>query len=362
MFVVLDFFYSTWSGRVNVKKHHFKYTIAIILTAGSVVLAHAGTVGPVCVKENVTIPCPSQSWGVGVQALYLKPNYSQIFTLGTSGTVNTVTTPGTSSTTVVPDEPNRTWGFALEGFYRFHAGRDINLNWYHLNQKTTTTRFQDFNINVSAGEPTVFVNTTTHVSNTTPSWDAVNLEFSQQVDYGENQIIRFHGGLQYSRIKREISDIDSTVSTPLEPNVIFSNLTVTSNAAHSYRGFGPRIGADMTWQVIKRFNLFANSAATLLAGTSKFSTSSINKLIDPDTGEIDSIINQSSNRSSRATVVPELEGKVGVGYHHPNRYGSFDAQAGYIWVNYFSPLVDSTSDSNFGLQGPFVHLKWTSNV
>lgn len=46
----------------------------IMTMAGTSIFA--GTMGPICTKGNVTVPCAQQTWGLGAQALYLKPTYA----------------------------------------------------------------------------------------------------------------------------------------------------------------------------------------------------------------------------------------------------------------------------------------------
>ena len=44
--------------------------IAIVSTANAAI---AGTMGPVCPAGQVTVPCETATWSLGIQALYMQP-------------------------------------------------------------------------------------------------------------------------------------------------------------------------------------------------------------------------------------------------------------------------------------------------
>jgi len=52
-----------------------KQTTSVFLTLISN-LVLAGSMGPTCNAEDVTVPCANTGWDFGVQALYLHPSYS----------------------------------------------------------------------------------------------------------------------------------------------------------------------------------------------------------------------------------------------------------------------------------------------
>ena len=87
-----------------------KMIAALSFTISSI--GFAGTMGPVCVPGDVTVPCTMKQWDIGVQALYLKPTYridpGELFPL----------LPG------AVDEVGTKWAmaFALEGSYHFSTG------------------------------------------------------------------------------------------------------------------------------------------------------------------------------------------------------------------------------------------------
>nr|WP_165474799.1 Lpg1974 family pore-forming outer membrane protein [Legionella nagasakiensis] len=197
--------------------------------------------------------CERNAWGIGIQALYLKSSYGN--TLGFLGIRENITgTPPFVSQinqVAVQNVPMWSWGFKLEVSYHFHTGNDLNLNWYHLNGKTTSSN-ADFIF--------TFIERSLDADRASykPRWDAVNLELGQHVDFGEFKNICFYGGAQYARIKYNI-----TCTTQVTPDDFIRE-------SYEFTGFGPRVGADMSYDLARGFAIYANSAIAALAGTGKF--------------------------------------------------------------------------------------------
>ena len=302
-----------------------KTALAVFAFSHGVVFA--GSMGPVCIEKNATIPCPGSAWAISAQALYLHPSYSSFF--ATTSYTNTI-----ANTTQfnIPD-PLWGWGFKLAGAYYYQTGSDVNINWYHYNHITNNYPLVTPLVNGVPG--------TTYAVTTTikPRWDAVNGELGQLVKFGDFKKIRFHGGAQYAQI---ISNLDSTSSAfPVETLYM------------KFLGFGPRIGADMSYDWNYGLSVYANGAGALLVGGSKFNY----------------VTTGLANAAGMAfmpyntVVIPELEGKLGATYTYAVYQGSLSLDVGYLWQNYINSQVFRTVDSNnaqsdFMLNGPYVGLKW----
>ena len=66
-------------------------------------------------------------------------------------------------------------------------------------------------------------------------------------------------------------------------------------------------------------------------------------------------------------VVPELEAKAGATYTYSMAsYGDISLDGGWMWINYFEPMTygddGEAHSANFGLQGPYLGLKWVGNL
>ena len=317
-----------------------KTAIAVLAFGSSAVFA--GTMGPVCTAGNVTVPCERTAWDFGVQALYLKPSYNS--GIG-SFNVNSTST----SASFVENDPDWNWGFKLEGSYHFSTGNDLNLNWYHLGDDSTTDHgFARISI------PTIGTFAGVDAFSLQPKWDAVNLEFGQHVDFGEFKKIRFHGGVQYARIKTEVVHAGAATFTSATVPAVVTPLSYRLSSTMKYNGFGPRIGADYSYELGNGLAMYAKGASTILAGTSKLTrTAPTLALIGlPTTLNV-----------SRTVLVPEVEGKLGLTYNWAMAQGDLALDVGYMWVNYFNAQQSSVlSDSDFGLNGPFAGLKWVGTV
>lgn len=335
---------------------NLKKTAVAVLALGSSAV-FAGSMGPVCSAVNVTVPCETTAWAFGGKALYLQP------TLGGSG-VGTQTTftdlAGVSQT--LGQNPQYSWGFMIEGAYHFNTGNDLNVNWYHINRSSSRTLSAYGPITNTTPFATTAITGGPDSISVDPHWDAVNIEFGQHVDFGENKSIRFHGGGEYARLTgnssfsgtRTITGtlVDGTPLAATEANVVTNSPT--------YNGFGPRIGADMAYDWGNGLGIYANGAGSLLAGTSKFTRT----LVNTSTTESFGTASAGGTTSGSATIiVPELEAKLGATYTYAMAQGDLTLDAGWMWVNYFNAVQSSGTDvTDFGLQGPFIGLKWLGNV
>jgi len=320
---------------------NLKKTAVAVLAFGSSAV-FAGSMGPVCSAVNVTVPCEATAWDFGAKALYLKPQ------VGTNSGYSPVV-----STDVVDHAPNYNWGFQIEGSYHFNTGNDLNINWYHLSKSSQA--FLGAQPASTFAFPTGVATTelTAASLSTDPKWDAVNIEFGQHVDFGDNKAIRFHGGAQYARLanKTTTSSISTFRGTLVGDATGYAQTTTYSP---TYNGFGPRLGMDMSYDWGNGLGIYANGATAILAGTRSFTATYADNL-----GNAAS----SFNNNSRTAIVPAVDAKLGATYTYAMAQGDLTLDAGWMWTNYFNVRANVNGDvSDFGLQGPFVGLKWLGNV
>lgn len=306
---------------------NLKKTAVAVLALGSSAV-FAGSMGPVCTPGNVTVPCERNAWDFGAKALYLEPVYNADF-----GYRNVVT-QGVENRFQDMDL-DWGWGFQIEGSYHFSTGNDLTANWYHYSHTS------DFNQSSTFAD---LLPTFNEFLSVEPKWDAVNLEFGQHVDFGEFKKIRFHGGVQYARVKTEGYGQINT-------------LAAVETIDMDFNGFGPRVGADMSYNWGNGFAMYANGAAALLVGTTDFTNNTFLNGVN--------VLNLSGSKRS---MVPELEAKLGLTYSYAMAQGDLTLDAGWMWVNYFnaqhsiSNLTGNLGESDFALHGPYIGLKWVGNV
>ncbi len=305
-------------------------TTVLGLTCG---IAFAGTMGPTCSPDNVTVPCPTRAWDLGVQALYLKPIYGARRSFEQTG-----------NTTYRNLNNDWDWGFELEGSYHFSNGNDLDLNWTHFSDDN---QFDGFTAPLT---PQINVPYTLQFKT---QFDQVNLVFGQHVDVGIVKNIRFYGGLQYANIH---SDIERELQ--LSPQV---RAALEVDGTHNYNrvdfnGVGPVIGIDYAYDFNNEFSLTADGNASILSGTARQHNGSI---VAP-TGLV-----LADNYASRRSIVPGVEAKLGVKYAHQMAQGTLNLSAGYQVINYFHALtlpLSGPGDSDFGLYGPYFGVNWLGNL
>ena len=327
-----------------------KTALAVLALSSSAVFA--GTMGPVCKASNVTVPCEEKLWGIGGHALYVQPTSSAM-----QAQRNIVTSTANYNRGV---NPTWAWGFQLETYYNYSAGKDVNLNWYHLRQSGSYTATPNANLGtvVFPNDPNQLNAVTTNTNevvnsaydSVSNSWDQVNIEFGQRVDFFEDAYARFHGGAEFASVGQGTNATSNGTYTN-NGNQTF-NYADRYNAV--YNGFGPRVGADLNYSLFQDFKLYADGAVGLLAGTSKTSLG---------VGVKNRTLNYTVINYSNGNVVPALDAKLGMTYDYKVMNGDLALDAGWVWAQYIGALsvsgtTSGVGNANIGFQGVYFGLKW----
>ncbi len=339
---------------------NLKKTALAVIALGSTA-AFAGTMGPVCSAVNVTVPCENTAWDLGGRALYLQPS------VGTHAGERTITTANNTLTRGA--NPAWGWGFQLEASYHYSTGNDFDLNWYHFRNGNSNTLASPVTINgvlanqlfpIAAPTTSNLVVNAAYQSND-PAWDQVNMEFGQHVDFGENKFARFHAGMNYSRTG---NNVFTSMVANSGTSTAFGH---SNNISAVFNGFGPRVGMDLTYDWGNGLSVYGDGAFSLLAGSSK--TSYYLTEYSPANGN--TVVNNWTRYNlSHTKVVPEIDGKLGFMYTYAMAQGDLSFDIGWLWASYIGSMtayasptsVNSSFDSNFGVQGLYFGLKWVGNV
>lgn len=322
-----------------------KTTLAVLGLVASG-FAVAGTMGPACTPGNVTVPCEARLWDFGVQALYLKPVYNaqksylhNVYPFSGYGEVRN----------------EWDWGYRLEGSLHFNTGNDITGTWVHYTNDTKLDGFHGF-IPFSTQLPPLFSPYRVDLDN---QFDQVNLVMGQHSDFGLVNKMRFYGGMQYAYIHDYEYYYYALSPAQLLPAGVGA---VYQYDKPDFRGWGPVLGIDYSYNVTGEFSVTANGAASVLYGTSRFS----NGYIGTPVGVIITALN-----GSKKVIVPSLEAKLGVNYAYNMSQGVLNIQAGYQATNYFNAIqtigiagfaAPRVAASDYGLYGPYFGLKYVGNA
>lgn len=303
--------------------------------------------GTICTPDNATVPCKTSAWDFGIEALYLKSLYNNnnlsAFNIGSA-----------SGTRIYDElEYDFEWGFRVEGSYHFGTGSDLNLNWTHWRD--------DNQLRLAPPPARAAIDLTAQLRTTLygdAKLDAINLEWAQHVDFGEYKNIRFHAGFQYAALEASLTT-NQTISGATG-ELAGSNGTTSVTEKFEQDAFGPRVGADLSYDFNNKFALYGNVAAALLVGRNKYSNNAPFSDFDRPV------------HSVYTSLVPELEAKVGGEYTWSLTQGILSVNAGYMVVNYFNAFHQSNLDldtiqeirynSDFGLHGPYAGIKWIGNI
>lgn len=294
---------------------------------------------PTCTPGDVTVPCEATAWDLGIQALYLRPVYSS------------------SVAYVTQNDRLRTidadwgWGYRVQGSYHYSTGSDLTMSWTHYDVDSNPgTYVGPYTQLTQAGPTPVLANYVMSLKN---RYDQVNLVAGQHTDLGMVKNARFYGGLQYARLQ-----IDETRAFAVP--AIYA--AATNGGAQLlgtsyYNGLGPVIGIDYSYDLPHGLSLTANTAASVLYGSSR-----VNAAISYNNNLV-----ASSVYGSKHKMVSGLEAKLGANYAYEMSHGVLNLEGGYQVVNYFNVVQSLTATRNattgdFGLYGPYFGVKWLGNA
>ena len=292
----------------------------------------AGVMGPLCNAENVAVPCNHSGWAVDAQALYLQSSSTALNT-GGHQTINDHDLYENAGN-------NWGWGFKLEGAYHFKNSRDIDINWYHLDSQKISYLVGPM---TDAAEAYI---SGQHIQNKhRPTWNAINLEVGLPIDIGRLSRVRLHAGVEYVSL-RELLQFKSS---GIEADWIYRAHNIT------YNGLGPRVGADMFYNIYQNFSVNAKSGVGMYAGASRENALGIKA-----DGKA------SSSFISSMYIVPELNIQLGGNYTLKTANGALSLNTGWMFINYFQALITRVAgvvhSESFGFQGPYVGLTWLSEA
>ncbi len=323
-----------------------KTTIAVLgLTLSN--LATAGAMGPVCTPGSVTVPCEARLWDLGAEALYLKSIYGAA--KGYQRKYNPTTGLQDSRLKDVKNDWN--WGYRIIGSYHFNTGNDVTVNWMHFSSSGSQGNIlAPF---VVTGVGTLSLPAGMDSNN---RLDQVNIVMGQHVDMSARDKMRLYGGMQYANIQ-------SMAQTYLYANSIIASIAPVSIFNNTdYKGFGPTLGIDYSYELFNGLSLTANGSGSLLYGTSRYHEGYV-------ATRFNAIIAQPYAR--KKAIVPSLEAKLGLNYAYNFAQATVNIDAGYQAVNYFNalstqvfqvPTNPQISSVNYGLFGPYFGMKIVGNA
>lgn len=319
-----------------------KKTTAVILALLATNLASAGEMSsaPACVPGDVTVPCEATKWDLGVQALYLRPIYGSERGYGVHFN---------DSYNLKNIAPDWDWGYRLEGSYHYKTGSDATINLTHFDASSHAGTFTGQYTLITQLGP--LVQTADFDLELNNRMDQVNLVFGQHIDLGLQENLRLYGGVQYLNLRVNST---SNFDLPLAIELATNGAGVINNT--NFSGAGPVMGVDYGYNLTQGLSLTANTAASLLYGTSRLNAANAygNGLVLFDL------------YNSRKVIVPGLEAKLGANYALAMMQGMLNIQGGYQVTNYFNVLQDSQysvlTTSDFGLYGPYLGVKWLGNA
>jgi hypothetical protein len=335
---MMGFFFRNGVHMLKLKK-----TILAVIGLLASGFVFAGTMGPVCTPENVTVPCEAKLWDFGIQALYLQSIYG-----------------GTNAVELFQNVHNKwNFGFKAEGSYHYNTGSDATVDWTHYSSDTNQDGFIGFVPIFPFVSPFALINRN--------RLDQVNAVFGQHTDLSLVSKIRFYGGMQYAALQVN----DSNFYPPFFVASILASSPLHMINNTDFKGFGPVAGIGYSYNVTPALKIIANGSGSILYGTSRYDS----ELVATAVGLV-----LQTNYNAVKTMVPTVEAKLGLNYEYNMPQGVLNIEGGFQALNYFNVLqtqpfqnpvlnplnppilINPIATTSYGLYGPYLGVKYLGNA
>lgn len=322
-----------------------KTTLAIL------VLSNMGNIPVIWAGEGYDKPKSykaDKGYFIGIDALYLQPRNGDLdFAYASSQTGNVL------AQSTINLNPDYSWGFNLFGGVTFTENNEIRLAWQRLHTKDTNSTYYE-------SQPRWILSDWPSVNGrVTFDYDEVSAVFAHTHIVSDKWRVRYGAGVNYAKINSDLA-VDG-LQERQDQNVWYGR------TGHSdFNGVGPRIEANIFYDLTQHVTLFADGNTALLIG---------NRGVSLDSTDSDFTY----TFADRHVTVPKLGLRLGLNY--TNKMGLiggegsmtlFTLEAGWQAETYIDAIerpvlgpVGGESDaasvfsqtSNFSNQGPFLGIK-----
>ncbi len=268
-------------------------------------------------------------------------------------------------------------GFGLSAACIFPEGKDINLDWTHLNSSSSSsisapnTNFflgPDYEIG-PAGIPI------RHATGDAQfKYDVINLDAGQFIDIGRHVEMHFFAGLSNAYLREQVNaTYTGNTLVGLYQGPFSTKQEVTAN----FTGIGPRLGVEFDYMSDVGMGILAKGAASALIGSSYAKTAYISSAQELKVKYGQNTNYQTIEDSNLYRVIPGFDAKLGVFYKRTlgncsllKLEGGYQAAVYINAINQYLPasLVPGTpfetgsifvetmshTQSNYSVQGPYL--------
>ncbi|KTC68859.1 major outer membrane protein [Legionella birminghamensis] len=304
-------------------------------------LVVAGSMGPI--KD-----CSGYHLFAGIDALYLEPrnddlDYVTVYSSGYTKTHNV--------------NLDYDWGFRLYGGVKLLNNNDITIAWQRLHTNDLDNIGSDGNQPVEPRWLTFFPWEYIR-GKSSFDYDEVSGVFAHTKDFANGWLVRYGAGAEYAEIDSRLS-VKGRTTDFVERG--YSNVS-------DFHGFGPRVEADIFYNLYQDISVFASANSALLIGERTFALHALD------------LDGTSRDFADRSVVVPKFGLRVGLDYKKSfDLTGStslIDLQLGWQAETYIDPIERPSTGliggegsvgvvlprtSNFSNQGLFFGVKLTSD-